>query len=122
MVPDTISPPFWKPKSPWQVIRVIWLIACVLTLFLTLIYRGPKYPDAVEAETLIMMGLSFPAGWLVGYTCFGTLIGGSKTTELQWIFITWTPLFCVGYLQWFAIGTMVIRRIRPSLIGGAKQP
>ena len=93
----------------WRVLKALWLLACVSILVLTLIYRGPTYGDAVEAEALIMMALSFPSGWLFAYLFFGTLIGGNQTTELQWIFIIWVPLFVLGYLQWFVLVPVAVR-------------
>ena len=111
----------WKPKSFWGVVRVLWVTGGVMTLLLTLVYRSPRYPDSVEAEALIMMGLAFPSGWVVGYECFGTLIGGNKTSELAWIFITWVPLFLVGYLQWFVLIPFIARWVQRSLLGGGRR-
>jgi len=86
-----------------HVLKILWLFACVSILVLTLIYRGPEYRDAVEAEVLVMIALSFPSGWIFAYLFFGTLIGGTRTTELQWILLVWVPLFVLGYLQWFVL-------------------
>lgn len=93
----------------WRVFKVLWLLACVLILVLTLTHRGPEYRDAGMAEELVMMGLSFPSGWVFAYLFFGTVIGGNQTTELQWIFITWVPLFVLGYLQWFVLVPAIAR-------------
>jgi len=93
----------------WRVLKALWLLACVWILVLTLVYRGPKYRDAVEGELLIMMGLSFPAGWLFAYLFLGTLLGGSQTSELQWIFLIWLPLLVLGYLQWFLLVPVLVR-------------
>lgn len=92
-----------KSKIFWAGLKVIWTLACVAVLVLTLVYRGPQYRDAVEAEVIIMIALSFPTGWLFAYLFLGTFIGGSRTTELQWILLVWVPLFVLGYLQWFVL-------------------
>jgi hypothetical protein len=64
----------------WLVVKGLWIFACILILFITLIYRGPEYRDAVEAEAMIMIALSYPMGWLFAYFCLGTIIGGAETT------------------------------------------
>ena len=92
-----------------RVLKALWLFACVSILVLTLIYRGPEYRDAVEAEVLVMIALSFPSGWIFAYLFLGTLIGGTRTTELQWIFLVWVPLFVLGYIQWFVLIPAVVR-------------
>jgi len=90
-----------------------------LILVLTLIYRGPGYRDAVEAEVLIMIALSFPAGWLFAYLLLGTFIGGTRTTELQWIFLVWVPLFVLGYLQWFVLVPAIVHWWRRKFGNGS---
>lgn len=96
-----------------RVLKALWLFACVLILVLTLIYRGPEYRDAVEAEFLIMMGLSFPSGWLslvmLKLIEMLKLFEWSGITELQSIFLVWVPLFVLGYLQWFVAVPAIIR-------------
>jgi hypothetical protein len=97
----------------WRVLKTFWLVACVLLLVLTLIYRGPEYRDAVEAEFLIMMGLSFPSGSLslvmLKVIEMLKLFEPSGITELQWIFLVWVPLFVLGYLQWFVLVPAMVR-------------
>jgi hypothetical protein len=97
----------------WRALRTLWLLACTLVLVLTLIYRGPEYRDAVEAEVRIMMGFSFPSGWLA-FVLLDVLqklklfdIG--KATELQTILIAWITLFVLGYLQWFVLVPTIVR-------------
>jgi len=107
-----------KNEILWRVLKALWLFACVLILVLTLTHRGPEYRDAGEAEELVMGGLSFPSGWLFAYLFFGTLIGGNQTTELQWIFIIWVPLFVLGYLQWFVLVPAIVRWWRKKFGGG----
>ena len=101
-----------KTKWLWQAIKVLWLIACVSVLVLTLLYHGPKWRDAVIAEVILMTTLSFPIGYVVAYLTFGTLIGGNKATELQEILSYWSVLFVVGYLQWFVLVPALVRWLR----------
>jgi hypothetical protein len=95
------------------VLKALWLFACVLILALTLIYRGPENRDSVEAEALIMMGLSFPSGWLflvmLKLIEMLKLFEWSGITELQSIFLVWVPLFVLGYLQWFVLVPAIVR-------------
>ncbi len=97
----------------WRVAEIVWLLACVLILILTLVYRGPEYRDAAAAEILIMLGLSFPSGWLFPVLLrlleMLKLFDLSQTTELQGIFIAWAPLFVMGYLQWFVAVPAIVR-------------
>lgn len=94
-------------KRFWQVLKILWLIACFLVLVLTLIYRGPEYRDAVEAEVLVMMGLSFPSGWLFFVLLKALQMLGildmRQATELQSIVIVWVSMFVLGCLQWFVL-------------------
>jgi ABC-type dipeptide/oligopeptide/nickel transport system permease component len=84
-----------------------------MILLLTLTYRGPQYRDAVETEVLVMMGLSFPSGWLFFVLLklieMLKLLDVSQRTELQWILIAWIPLFVLGYLQWFVVVPASVR-------------
>lgn len=104
-----------KAKVVWRALKVTWILACTAILVLTFIYRGPQYRDAVEAEAIIMIAFSFPVGWLFAYLFLGTLIGGTRTTEIQWILLIWVPLFCLGYLQWFVVAPVLAGWIRKAV-------
>ena len=99
-----------------HVLKAFWLLACVLVLALTLIYRGPEYRDAGVALFLTMMGLSFPSGWLslvlLKLLEMLKLFDIGKATELQTILIAWVTLFVLGYLQWFVLVPPVVRWLR----------
>ncbi|MGB2604147.1 MAG: hypothetical protein WBC78_11175 [Candidatus Sulfotelmatobacter sp.] len=105
--------PTGKRTILWRVLKALWVLACVWILVLALIYRGPQYRDDVEGEFLVMMGLSFPSGWLFPFMLklmeMLKLFDGSHATELQEIFVTWVPLFILGYLQWFVVVPAVAR-------------
>lgn len=107
---------FANQERLWRVLKVLWLLACFLVLVLTLIYRGPQYQDAVEAEVLIMMGLSFPSGWLFFVLLKGLemlkLFDIRQATELQSIVIVWVSMFILGCLQWFILVPTIARLLR----------
>ncbi len=101
--------PSERERFCWRVIKLLWIFACVSTLVLTLLYRGPKYRDAVLEELIIMSSLSFPTGFVVATSYLDAV---KHATELQEIFLVWIPLFVIGYLQWFVLVPFVARRIR----------
>jgi hypothetical protein len=92
-------------KTVLRVLKALWLLASVSVLALTLIYRGPEYRDALAAEILTMMGLSFPSGWLFPVLLklieMLKLSDVNQATELQSILGAWITLFILGYVQWF---------------------
>jgi hypothetical protein len=90
----------------WRVLKALWVLACVWILVLALHHRRDM-GDMWEAEFWVMMGLSFPSGWLFPYML--KFIGGSRITGLQGIFIIWVPLFVLGYLQWFVLVPAIAR-------------
>lgn len=93
-------------RAFFYVARVVWVLLAVVVLVLTLIYHGPAYKDATEAETLLMLALSFPSGWLVVLLLVGMVGGwrhlfGSEVPELLFAVFSWVLWTAIGYVQWF---------------------
>lgn len=101
----------------FNVARIIWLLLSLTILAFTLFYSDGRYKtDATEAETIAMLALSFPSGWLVVALLVG-LVGGwrhifaSELPELPFIVVSWVLWTVVGYSQWFLFIPWCARRL-----------
>jgi hypothetical protein len=104
---------FWKGigifwRSFWKAIQILWLIAVVATLVLSLLYHGPKYRDAVEAEAILMAYLTFPSGIIAILIFSYGIIDLNKATDLQQIVCIWLSFFAIGYIQWFILVPWIV--------------
>lgn len=99
------------------VLRVTWLVACGLVLWLTLTTYEPnaKESDAAVFFALMMTFLTFPAGLIVmGLVAIGVSMSNAHAllnSDLSFV-VFWVLLVCVGYLQWFVFLPKIVKRLR----------
>lgn len=112
------------------IIRILWLLAAVTVLVITLYLYDPK--TAKDADLLLLYGmlaLAFPSGFLVaafvallsyveevsGVPLINAVYGRAIIT-LIWLFFV-----VVGYIQWFGLLPWLVRKWRARhAIGGSR--
>ena len=112
-------------KKFLQIIKVSWVVLCILVLLRTLVYTY-KYSSAEIAlfGGMLMTALSFPAGYLIGVilgavaqlldNVFSLTFFDSNSPVAGYfaIFFTWGILFIAGYLQWFILLPFIVNKLR----------
>lgn len=104
-------------RSLFQVARVVWGLLSIGVLVFTLVYSDGKYKtDATEAETIAMLVLCFPSGWLVvvllvGIVAAWSRLFGGEVPERLLVVFSWVLWTAIGYAQWFVFVPWCGRRL-----------
>ncbi len=96
----------------FRTIRTTWVAVCVLLLIASLLtYNRTTNRDNDIFLYLAMMGLSFPAGYLVP-VAYSFFPAHRYMPQLE-MALLWMGWFVVGYVQWFVLVPRVVRFFRP---------
>lgn len=101
---------FWEGAKSYSLARLTWLVLAVLALgsALMLLKAGQKDADIVLAYALLI--LTFPTGFIVG-PMMGSALSWDSTSS---ILIYWSVSVIVGYVQWFVLVPLAIKRVRET--------
>jgi hypothetical protein len=103
----------------WPTIKVTWFALCATVLAITTF--EPSAPDNRDngiALVLLMLGLSFPSGYLVSIAYFALAMLSRKkefppvSNVYLGFFLTWLGFVIAGYIQWFVVLPAVVHKIR----------
>lgn len=109
--------------------KAAWTLPClaVLAYWLQLVYNNAA-PEAFILPAILMVGLSFPSGYVATYV-IAALYGSLERLffiqpgiGVPWIFLEWAVLFAVGYMQWFWGLPFLVGAIRRKWPKGHNQP
>ena len=97
-----------------KVIKVLWFVAALCVLLVTLYaFDGKPNSDIWIFLTWMMLILSFPASLAVSlaHMLIGTYF--SVTIEASYVSLAleWSAYFALGYIQWFMFLPYLIRKI-----------
>jgi hypothetical protein len=107
-------------RSLFYVARILWVLLSIGVLVFTLVHSDGKYKtDATVAETIAMLVLCFPSGWLVVLLVVSVVAGwnrffGSEIPELLFVIFSWVLWTAAGYAQWFVFVPWCGRRLGNS--------
>ena len=64
---------------------------------------------------LLMMGINFPAGWVMAYFFYPLDSSGAVFPEAARFVLEWTGIFLAGYIQWFYAVPFLARSVKRIL-------
>jgi hypothetical protein len=105
------------PKSKMlRFIAALWILACAFLLVHELLLRNSSphdFGDAEEMQELLMICLSFPIG-MIGFLPFNgiAIVPVLPENDLRSIVLSWMFPFVLGYIQWFVLVPLALRRVR----------
>lgn len=113
-------------KRSSLILRGLWVLLCFAVLAITIYGSGrPENRDNILVLTWAMFVLAFPSSVVLAliYSRLGNMLPDTPgLVAYVTFFLTWLAFFCLGYLQWFFLVPLLVRKFRLRREGSAGKP